>query len=77
MKQKRGLTQFHSEEELEKMRRKRNPFSEEHKKHLSKSHIGYKNESKNCIYCNKNISINNFSRWHGDNCKQKLIAYGN
>jgi len=28
-------------------------------------------EKKTCPHCNKNISIGNYQRWHGDNCTHK------
>ena len=26
-----------------------------------------------CEYCNKEVSPSMFARWHGDNCKNKII----
>ena len=28
---------------------------------------------KTCVYCNKTVSLGNFVRWHGDNCKLKTL----
>lgn len=28
--------------------------------------------SKVCIHCSRSIPMNNYHRWHGDNCKQKF-----
>jgi group I intron endonuclease len=52
---------------------KNNPFYG--KKHnletLSKMSVAAKNrERKKCPYCNMDIPVNLYGRWHGDNCKQ-------
>jgi hypothetical protein len=38
---------------------------------ISLSKIGKKRISFECIYCKKMISAGNFTRWHGENCKNK------
>lgn len=38
---------------------------------LNKHLKGIKKPRKICIYCNREIDIFNFQRWHGDNCKYK------
>jgi len=55
--------------------------SEETKKKMSTSRkkrignfapsFGMKHKRKECPYCNKDVSINVYSRFHNDNCKQK------
>lgn len=30
---------------------------------------GSKREKKLCIHCNKEVAVNGYARWHGDNCK--------
>lgn len=32
---------------------------------------GSKREKKLCIHCNKEVAVNGYARWHGDNCKEK------
>jgi hypothetical protein len=68
-KGKKGLY-HHSEEVLQKMRKPHGPFTIEHRQNISKSLTGNKFEIKMCPYCNKEISINNYSRWHEKNCKK-------
>ena len=31
---------------------------------------GTKREKKLCPHCNKEVAVNGYARWHGDNCKQ-------
>jgi hypothetical protein len=32
---------------------------------------GTKREKKLCPHCNKEVAVNGYARWHGDNCKRK------
>jgi hypothetical protein len=32
---------------------------------------GSKREKKLCIHCNKEVAVNGYARWHGDNCKAR------
>ena len=32
---------------------------------------GLKREKKLCPHCNKEVAVNGYARWHGNNCKQK------
>lgn len=32
---------------------------------------GLKREKKVCPHCNKEVAVNGYARWHGDNCKDK------
>ena len=32
---------------------------------------GTKREKKLCPHCNKEVAVNGYARWHGDNCKKK------
>lgn len=34
---------------------------------------GLKREKKLCIHCNKEVAINGYSRWHGENCKKRMF----
>lgn len=38
------------------------------------THLGRKRQKQQCPHCNKMISSNLFSRWHGDNCKMNAVA---
>lgn len=33
---------------------------------------GLKREKQLCPHCNKQIAVNGYARWHGDNCKRKV-----
>jgi hypothetical protein len=33
--------------------------------------LNLKREKKLCPYCNKEVAVNGYARWHGDNCKSK------
>lgn len=73
----------HTEETKQKMSKskkgkKRGPMSEEHKQKIRESNTGKRNPmygkkqpTKTCPHCNKTISVTNYKRWHGDNCKFK------
>lgn len=45
--------------------------SKEHCESISNALKGKKKVTKTCEYCNKTISYLNYSRWHGENCKEK------
>lgn len=32
---------------------------------------GSKREKKLCPHCNREVAVNGYARWHGDNCKEK------
>lgn len=61
--------------------RKGTPHSEETKNKMSITRkkfvgklsptYGMKHKRVECPHCKKNISINTYGQWHGDNCKQK------
>jgi len=36
---------------------------------IPRNHNDAPNRKKTCPHCNKSISLGNYSRWHGDNCK--------
>lgn len=46
------------------------PRSEEHKRKIGLSKIGKQRITFLCEHCNKEIAAGNFTRWHGDNCKE-------
>lgn len=56
----------HSEETKLKMSNTRKKFVGK----LSPTY-GMKHKRVGCPHCKKNISINTYGQWHGDNCKQK------
>lgn len=67
----------HSEETLEKMRSVKR--SNEHKLAISSSikgrvspTKGTKQKQKECPNCKRMISVNTFTRWHGENCKKEF-----
>ena len=64
----------HTEETKRKMSeaQKGKKFTEEHKKKISKFRKGFVYVKKQCPYCKRNIGINNYDQWHGDNCKDKI-----
>lgn len=33
--------------------------------------LNMKREKKLCPYCNREVAVNGYARWHGDNCKEK------
>jgi len=43
--------------------------TEEHKKYMSEIQKGKKQTTQKCKHCDKVISNQNHTRWHGDNCK--------
>lgn len=47
----------------------KNTLTQNEKIRLSK--LGKKRKTKLCPYCNKDIPVGNYTRWHGDNCKLK------
>lgn len=66
----------HSEETINKMKQVKR--SDNHKKSISKALKGRVSPTKgiahkkiNCPHCKKDIAKNVYSRWHGDNCKEK------
>ena len=46
--------------------------SEETKRKISESGKGIPKPKKICPHCNRDIAVNTFSRFHGDNCKEKV-----
>ncbi len=52
----------HSKKTIELLRR---PKSEEHKKNLARLVT--------CEHCEKEVKLNTYNRWHGDNCKFKKL----
>lgn len=44
--------------------------SEEEKLARSIANIGKKRKKKLCPHCNKEVAVNGYARWHGDNCKK-------
>ena len=46
------------------------PMSEEQKELLREKAKNRK--KKTCLHCGKSMTAGNYSRWHGDNCKEKL-----
>jgi hypothetical protein len=45
--------------------------SEEEKLARGRANLGKKREKKLCPYCNKEVAVNGYARWHGNNCKHK------
>jgi group I intron endonuclease len=56
----------HSKETLEKMKK---PKNEEFKRKISLARL--RSPKKRCEYCNNMFDPSNYSRWHGENCKNK------
>lgn len=48
------------------------PWTEERKLAMSQSKLGVKRPKRECPYCNQSISVGNYSRWHGDNCRNRF-----
>jgi hypothetical protein len=75
----------HSPETIEKLRRANKgkpgskklvgvPKSEEHKKRISEGRLkGKKAEHLICSYCTKECDPGNYSRWHGEKCRFKIL----
>jgi hypothetical protein len=59
--------------QISPMRNKK--VSEETRISMGKSKLGKKRNTRLCPYCNKNIAYGNYTRWHGENCKQKKLNY--
>jgi len=59
-------------EEWKNMMRK--PKSAEHRSKISKSKIGVTRPTIRCIHCNREISVGNYHRWHGDKCRSLAIS---
>lgn len=36
--------------------------------------MNMKREKKLCPHCNREVAINGYARWHGDNCKEKVVV---
>jgi len=36
----------------------------------AKSQTGLKRPTKHCVHCGKDVAVNVYPRWHGDNCKE-------
>jgi len=60
-----GKTDIYSEETLNKMREARFGIIPWNVGEIPKKNI--------CPYCNKSIDYRNYTRWHGENCKHKLL----
>ena len=44
--------------------------TEEEKLARGIANLGKKREKKLCPHCSKEVAVNGYARWHGDNCKQ-------
>ena len=49
------------------------PKSQEHKEKIAASKRGVARPSITCAHCNRAIGAGNFTRWHGDNCKSRVV----
>jgi hypothetical protein len=47
--------------------------TDEEKKRRADAIRGMKREKKLCPHCNKEVAVNGYARWHGDNCKFKGV----
>jgi hypothetical protein len=45
--------------------------TDEEKLARSIANLGKKREKKLCPHCSKEVAVNGYARWHGDNCKQR------
>ena len=45
--------------------------TEEEKLARGIANLGKKREKKLCPHCSKEVAVNGYARWHGDNCKQQ------
>ena len=61
----------HKESSIELMRAKATGRvqSEETKQKKADASRGSKREKKLCPHCGKEVAVNGYARWHGDNCK--------
>lgn len=48
--------------------------TDEEKLARSIANLGKKREKKQCPHCGKDVAVNGYARWHGDNCKQHQIS---
>ena len=46
--------------------------TEEEKLARGIANLGKKREKKLCPHCSKEVAVNGYARWHGDNCKVKI-----
>ena len=46
--------------------------TEEEKLARGIANLGKKREKKLCPHCSKEVAVNGYARWHGDNCKSKI-----
>jgi hypothetical protein len=53
------------------------PKSEEHKKKIAEAHIGKKRPTIQCEKCGNHIGAGNYTRWHGENCKERKYGIFN
>ena len=60
--------------EITKERMKK-PKTPEHKAKMGEKLKNRKRLTKICCHCNKEVAAGNFERWHGNNCKNKLLPY--
>lgn len=63
IKRSESLKKYFSENAMSAERKEKISLSIKNKGPLSE---------KKCEYCGKTIKVNNFSRWHGENCKSKI-----
>jgi ribosomal protein S27AE len=56
----------------DKLRGRKQTEEEKKKRGASVKARGLKREKKLCPHCGKEIACNMYTRWHGDNCKQKI-----
>jgi hypothetical protein len=63
----------HSHETIEKIREKAKlrTYSDETNEKRRLANLGKTKPKKLCIHCNKEVAVNGYARWHGDNCKEK------
>ena len=45
--------------------------TDEEKQARRVANLGQKREKKLCPHCNKQVAVNGYARWHGDNCREK------
>ncbi len=62
-----------SEETKEKIREKAKlrTYSDETNEKRRLANLGKTKPKKLCIHCNKEVAVNGYARWHGNNCKDK------
>lgn len=63
----------HTEETKEKLRLAQlgRVMTEEHKQRMSDQRKGLPKRKKLCPHCNREVAVNTYNRWHGNNCKEK------